>query len=101
MSKPTIARYAITFGLPGYMPDWHGGALEVTTRRELAAVIRDTLRLLDMPANLFREVRINRLWSFIKHHGSSAAHFNLYHGGRVLSFHGLTEDEYTQQQDEI
>lgn len=96
-----VARYAITFGLQGcYMPDSHGGAFEVATRRELASLIRDELRVYDLPASLFREVRIRRLWSFIKSHGSSCAHFHLAHGPDVLSFHGLTEEEFQQQNEE-
>lgn len=95
MSKPTTARFAITYGMNGtYMPDWHGGAFEATTRRELAAVIRDTIRLLDLPANLFEQVKIQRLWKFIKYHGTSSAHVYLHHGNYVLAFSGLTDDEF-------
>lgn len=97
MSRP-VARYAVTFGLQGcYMPYSHNGVFEVTTRRELAAFIREELRVCDLPACLFREVRITRLWAFIKRYGSSTAHFSLCHGSNVLQFHGLTEEEYTQQ----
>jgi len=97
MPKHT-ARYAVTFGLSGcYMPDSHDGAFEVTTRRELASLIRGELETYDMPASLFREVRIARLWRFIKRHGSSSAHFSLVHGGNELAFHGLTEQEYNEQ----
>lgn len=100
MSKP-VARYAVTFGLAGcYMPDSHGGQYEVTTRKELASVIRDQLSLYDLPARLIREVKLRRLWGFIKRHGSSTAHFNLYHGSNVLSFQGLTEDEFAQMEQE-
>ncbi|MCA3159986.1 MAG: hypothetical protein ING31_10425 [Burkholderiales bacterium] len=95
-----IARYATSFGLSGcYLPDDHGAAVEFTRRRDLANFIRDELRMYDMPASLFREVRINRLWSFIKSKGSSCAHFRLCHKGHELAFHGLTEDEYLQQCD--
>jgi hypothetical protein len=97
MPKP-VARYAVTFGLQGcYMPDSHSGAFECYTRRELAQFIRGELEAYNLPKRLFREVRINRLWSFIKRNGSSCAHFHLTHGSDVLSFHGLTEEEYEQQ----
>lgn len=97
MAKP-IARYAVTFGLRGcYMPDSHDGAHEFTTRKELADFIRSELEMYDMPASLFREVRINNLWHHIKRHGSSSAHFALHHEANALEFHGLTEDEYTEQ----
>ena len=95
------ARYAITYGLEGcYMPDSHAGVYEVHTRRELAHLIRELLSMYDMPASLFRDVRINRLWSFIKRHGSSTAHFHLSHGANALSFHGLTAEEYASESEE-
>lgn len=94
----TIARYAVTFGLSGcYMPDSHDGAHEFTTRKDLAAFIRSELEMYDMPASLFREVRMRNLWRFIVRNGSSSAHFSLYHGANSLSFHGLTEAEYEEQ----
>jgi hypothetical protein len=97
MSKP-IWRYSVTFGLSGcYMPDYHGGAHCGTTRRELVDLIKGEIDMLDLPASLIRDVKINRLWSFIERNGSSSAHFNLHHGANVLSFHGLTEEEYQQQ----
>jgi hypothetical protein len=98
MSKPTIARYAVTFGLSGcYMPDSHFGTFEIVRRSDLAAVIRNYIRLADLPASLMRDVKITRLWSFIKQHGSSTAHFRLVYKGYELAFHGLTEDEYNEE----
>ena len=92
------ARYAVTFGLQGCdMPDSHEGAHEFTTRKEFAAFIRSELQVFNMPAYLFNAVRIRRLWSFIKRHGSSTAHFALHHGANALEFHGLTEEEYQEQ----
>jgi hypothetical protein len=97
MSK-RFARYAVTFGLRGcYMPDSHDGAHIFTTRKELADFIRSELEMYDMPASLFREVRLRRLWGFITRHGSSTAHFALHHGANALEFHGLTEAEYDEQ----
>jgi hypothetical protein len=96
-----IARYAVTFGLAGcYMPDNHGGAFEITRRKDLADLIRSELETYDLPKSLIREHSLRRIWSHIKHHGSSSLHFGYYHGDNVLSFHGLTEAEYAQQQDE-
>jgi len=97
MPKP-VARYAITFGLSGcYMPDSHGGAHEFTTRKELADMIRSELETYNMPASLFREVRIRPLWAHIKRHGASSASFSLIHGSNALEFHGLTEAEFIEQ----
>lgn len=94
------AHYAVTFGLSGcYMPDSHEGFHEFHTRRELAEFIRGELEIFDLPKSLFREVRIRNLWRFIKRHGSSSAHFYLYHGHNVLSFYGLTESEFNDYQE--
>lgn len=91
----TTARYCVTFGLTGcYMPDSNDGPTIFHTRKALAAFIRHELEHYELPANLFREVRIRRLWSFIKAHGSSSAHFHLSHKGYSLSFSGLTEEEF-------
>lgn len=96
-----VARYAVTYGLSGcYMPDSHSGAMQFDTRAELASFIRAELETYDMPASLFADVKIRRLWSFISRHGSSSAHFSLTHGGYALAFHGLTEDEFNAQDEE-
>lgn len=96
-----VARYAVTYGLRGcYMPDSHGGAHEFRTRGELAEFIKDELRTFDMPASLFKDVGIRKLWGFIRRNGSSVAHFSIRHGANVLSFHGLTEDEFHEMQEE-
>ncbi len=96
-----LARYAVTFGLSGcYMPDSHEGAHAFSTRAELADFIRNELQVFDLPASLFAEVRIRRLWGFIQRHGSSTAHFSLRHKGNELAFHGLTEDEFNAAQTE-
>lgn len=101
MSKP-IARYSVSFGLEGcYLPDSHGGVYECHTRKELADIIRGEMQTYDLPKSLFAGVKIRRLWSFIKQHGSSSAHFSIYHKGYSLAFHGLTEEEFNQQNEEI
>lgn len=89
-----VARYSVSYGLAGcYMPDTVSGPLTFSTRRELAAFIRDELAAYDMPASLIREVRLRRLWGFVKQRGASVAHFSLEHRGYSLAFHGLTEGE--------
>lgn len=94
MSKPAIC-YAVTFGLSGcYMPDSHCGVYRFETRRDLAETIKRLLSDYDMPAALFREVNIRKLWAFLKTRGASCAHFHLSHKGYSLSFNGLTEEEY-------
>lgn len=98
--KP-VARYALHFGLEGcYLPDSTSGPYEFTTRAALAEFIRDQLEFFGMPAYLFNEVRITHLWSFIKTHGSSTAHFGLSHKGYRLAFSGLTEDEFAAMETE-
>ena len=97
----TIARYAVTFGMTGcYMPDSHDGAFEFGTRSELAQFIKSELEVYGMPASLFGEVRITKLWGFIKRNGSSCAHFGLCHKGFTLGFHGLTHDEFLSLQED-
>jgi hypothetical protein len=71
-------------------------APEFCTRRELADFIRGELKFHDLPKSLFHDAHIRRLWRFIKRHGSSSAHFTLYHGDHELAFHGLTEAEYRE-----
>lgn len=96
-----IARYTVTFGLRGcYIPDSVSGPFEAATRKALADDIREYLRVYDLPASLFREVKIRRLWAFIKRHGSSTAHFGLHHGANALEFHGLTEEEFNAASEE-
>ena len=93
-----VARYVVTFGLSGcYMPDSNSGPMEFTTRRGLAAFIRSELETYEMPAYLFRDVNITRLWRHIAQHGSSSLHFSLDHKGYSLGFHGLTDAEFDEQ----
>lgn len=97
LTPRAVARYSVSYGLAGcYLPDSHSGVYEVTRRRDLAGIIREELRMYDMPASLFRDVHLRRLWRFIKRNGSSVAHFSLYHGDYVLAFCGLTQVEYEQ-----
>ena len=96
-----LARYAITTGLHGlYMPDSHLGAFEANTRRGLMDQIRYAIEFADFPKSSVREVKARRLWSFIKRHGSSTAHFTIVHKGQEIAFHGLTEEEFNQQSEE-
>lgn len=93
-----VARYLISYGQPSYMPDSYAGPYECHTRREMAEMIRDTLALYGWPARLFHEAGLRDLWRKCQAmHGFSCAHFSLYHGDFVMTFHGLTEDEYIDQ----
>jgi len=74
--------------------------MEFTTRRALSEFIRFELRSYEMPARLFQEVDIKRLWQAIQRHGSSSYGFSLYHKGNVLQFHGMTEYEFNASQEE-
>lgn len=44
--------------------------------------------------SLFREVKIRDLWRFIQRHGSSSAHFSIRYRAHEIAFHGLTEEEF-------
>ena len=92
-----VARYAVTFGLAGcYLPNSGPNLTIAHTRRDLANYIRDELRNYDLPMSLFNDVHITRLWHIIKRHGSSSAHFSLYHKQYSLCFSGLTEAEASE-----
>jgi hypothetical protein len=96
-----IGRYSVTFGLAGcYIPDNGPHYVEFNTRRELAKFIRDELDRLEWPKKLFGEVNIRRVWKHIAKHGSSVAHFSIYHQHNVLNFHGLTDAEYAEAEAE-
>lgn len=96
-----VARYSVHFGLSGcYMPDSHYGAFEATNRKDLAQTIRDAIAFYELPASLFAQARVTKLWNHIKQHGSSVAHFTLYHKNHALTFSGMTEDEFNQYENE-
>jgi len=80
------------------MPDSVSGPVEFATRREFAEYIRSELDFYEMPASLFREVKLRKLWAFIRRNGASVAHFSLDHKGYSLSFEGLTEEEFKQRE---
>ncbi|WP_448955738.1 hypothetical protein [Labrys neptuniae] len=86
--------FAISHGLSGcYMPDTvhHYRA---TTRGEIADILRDAIEFEEMPKALIREVKLMRLWSHAKRHGTSSVHFSISHKGRSIGFHGLTKAEF-------
>lgn len=95
-SKPRIY-YSVSFGLQGgYMPNSYGGVYEITTRRQLADMIRGELENYELPLRLFNEVGIRDLWPKLARWGGSNMHFDLCHGDYVLSFCGLTTEEFNQ-----
>lgn len=105
MSKP-MWRYSVTIGLSGCdMPNATSGPYWGTTRNALVAFIRDEINAYaggeggPSQLALLRQVKINNLWHHIKRHGSSSAHFRIAIGnGEEIAFHGLTEDEFKQQE---
>jgi len=87
------------------MPNTTSGLYSGTTRKELCDLIRDQLRMYadtenDPPERtMFDQVGIRNLWPFIKRHGSSTAHFRIeIGGGEEIAFHGLTEEEFNEQE---
>ncbi len=95
------ARYTVTSGLAGlYTPNDNSGPIEFTHRSELVAYIRQEMDYHEFPASLFREIGVRELWKFIARHGSSSAHFSVQHGDYEIAFHGLTEEEFKQEEEE-
>jgi hypothetical protein len=93
-----VARYSVTFGLAGcYMPDSVSPPMEYATRKELAEAIKYEIEFFDLPKSAIRQVKLRDLWAHIKRHGSSSAHFAIYHGANALEFHGLTEAEAAER----
>lgn len=95
--KPHVA-YSVSWASAGCMPDSTSGPYTVTTRRELADLIRSELEAYDLPASLFRTVGLRRLWGLIVNAGSaSSMHFSFQdpreHSLYALHFEGLTQLE--------
>lgn len=89
-----VAHYAVTFGLQGcYMPDSGPDLLSCTTRKSLGDAIRYEIEFYGFPKACIRQVSLRKLWSFIRVHGSSAAHFHIAHKHNAISFNGLTQAE--------
>lgn len=99
MTKP-VCYFSLSNGLLGcYMPDSYQGPYAITRRKDLIAIVRDALDMLDAPKSAIRQVRWSHLWSIAKRHGTSSVHFSIETSkGYGLSFHGLTEAEYAEQE---
>lgn len=96
----TPYRFNITSGLVGcYMPNYTAGPYECHTRRELVALVKAELEMLNYPATRLRTMNIARLWRFVQsaRSGSSAHTSCDPHNGQALELHGLTEEEYRAQ----
>lgn len=101
MARRHIARYAVTTGLSGlYMPDCQHGAYEFTTRSQMADAIRELIEFMEFPKASFTQANIIRRWQFIKRYGSSVSHFAICHRQFEIAFHGLTEEEFNQMDQE-
>ncbi len=86
--------FAISHGLAGcYLPDtvhhYHAN-----TRGEIADILRDAIEFEEWPKARIGDVKLMRLWSHAKRHGTSSMHFSIDHKGRSIGFHGLTKAEY-------
>jgi hypothetical protein len=101
MPKREIARYHVYLASAGCLPDSTYGLVYAPRRKDLAEAIRDVIAFYDLPARRFREVRIRRLWRYIRQWGSSCAHFSIEcreseHDLYSVHFSGLTEEEYNE-----
>lgn len=108
MPRREVARYHVYMASAGCMPDSTYGLVYAPRRKDLAEAVRDVLAFYDLPARRFREVKIRRLWRYIRNWGSSCAHFSIEcnmheHDLYAVHFSGITEEEYDrieQQQEE-
>ena len=93
--------YSVGFGLQGcYLDDSKGGVYEINSRKELSEMIRNAVEVYDLPKNAFKQANVSRIWPHLKKHGASQATIYLRHKQYVLTFYGLTEDEYNEQNTE-
>ena len=90
-----IARYAVTVGAPGYLPESHEGVHQFTRRKDLAEFARELFEFHEFPQSSFCQIDLRGLWRFITRHGASSAHFSVYSPdrSRVIEFHALTQVE--------
>ncbi len=99
----TPYRFTILSGLPGcYMPDYHGGAYEATTRREFVGIVRSNLEMLDYPANRIHDFGVRAMWRAIQKFKSGCAVNSSCesHNGERLEIVGLTAWDYDAMQTE-
>ena len=94
----TQYKFHIMSGMPGYMPNYNSGPYYVSTRKELATVLRDELDMLDYPANRFADFNVKRMWSFIQsaRSGSSCHSYCDTHNGEQMSICGMTDAEFDE-----
>ena len=93
--------YSVGFGLQGcYLDDSKGGVYQIKSRKELCEMIRNEIAVYDLPKNSFKQANVARIWPHLKKHGALQATIYLRHKHHVLTFYGLTEDEFNEQNTE-
>lgn len=98
----TPYKFTVTSGMSGYMPNYQSGPYVAHTRRELIAIVRDELEMLNYPANRLKTMGIRNLWRFVQNAKSgSSAHTSCDpHNGESLSLHGLTDAEFLELEEQ-
>ena len=93
--------YSVGFGLQGcYLDDSKGGVYAITSRKELCNMIRGEVDVYDLPKDSFKQANVSKIWPRLKKYGASQATIYLRHKQYVLTFYGLTEDEFNEQNTE-
>ena len=93
--------YSVGYGLQGcYLDDSKSGCYEINSRRELCDMIRGEIEVYSLPKSCFEQVSIRKLWAYLKKHGASNAPIYITHKHNLLTFYGLTESEFNEQNQE-
>lgn len=102
MAKAATCYFTLTYGLQGcYMPDSHMGPYLATTRREIIQAVREALEFYEAPKSAIHQVAWKRFWAQAKRSGTSSIHFCIATDKHnMLEFHGLTEAEYAERENQ-
>lgn len=96
----TPYKFQVMSGIPGYMPNYHGGPYIARTRKDLAGQLREELEMLNYPANRFSDFNIRRMWRLVQFAKSgSGCHASCdEHNGKQMEICGLTDDEFDEME---
>ncbi len=96
----TPYKFQVMSGMPGFMPNYHGGPYFASTRKEFADILRTELEMLDYPASRFADFNVKRMWRFVQsaQSGSSCHSSCDTHNGEHMEVCGLTDAEFDEME---